>query len=784
MTEDKKGQPKRLRRAAGGRRIEHRKQPPQSEIRNPQSAISSVLLALFLCILALRATYTESPTAQTTGLAGSLTDTVYSLTLSGLLIFALVAWLVWAALSGRVTYRFTGMEIGLALFLVACVVATAAASDKRLALSQTMILLGPLLAAVLLVQILDSGLKIRLALIVVGALAIVSAYQSAEQFLVSNEITIEQYEQAPETLLGPLGIEPGSFQQFLFEHRLYSRGIRGFFTTSNSAASFALMAALAALALLGEQARPAGPDRSRSKALLCRAVATLMIVAGLALTQSKGGILGFLAAAVLFAVLLAAGKWLAAHRNSVRTVLLPLAVVVVVAVGYAAISYGLKHGRLPGGNSMLVRWQYWVASVQMFLDHPLAGVGPGNFAEAYMQYKPAAAPESVADPHNLPLSLLTQYGPLGLVGFLAMVFVPLWRHMRLAAADNVSPQQHEAPAPKRFVLTMLGVVCASLLVLRPVLIPMSPGGDATVVLYEVVALYVAPAAAFLIGFLLLATPLLGPSAQPPRAAGATIQAALGGAVFGVLVHNLIDFAIFEPGVWATFWLLLACFVAVRFDESGQPSKRANVSVRVKVLAVATALALLALYQQCVWKPVYEATTRIRRAQRAAIMGWYDQAHRLLDAAAEADPLSPAALSLSGRLYLQEYEAGSAAQPALLENAAQCFRTAIAISPADYKDYERLGQAYTRLGQNRQAYEWHSRAVERYPGSGRLWLQRARAAERIDQPEAALAAYCRAVEIEDAYRQQFRHMYPQRELVSRLGEENYQLARERMAELSQ
>ena len=100
----------------------------------------------------------------------------------------------------------------------------------------------------------------RLVLIVIVALGIVSAYQCAEQFFVSNAITIEQYEKDPNMLLGPLGIEPGTFQHFLFEHRLYSRGIRGFFTTSNSAASFAICASFAAIALfagrLRERQRP------------------------------------------------------------------------------------------------------------------------------------------------------------------------------------------------------------------------------------------------------------------------------------------------------------------------------------------------------------------------------------------------------------------------------------------------------------------------------------------------------------------------------------------------
>ncbi len=748
------------------------------------SRFEHVLLGLCLCILALRVTYTESPTVQTTALAGGLSDTVYGLTVSGLLIFALVAWLLWRILAGHFCYRFTGIEIGLGLFLLAAVVSTAGASDKRLAITQAMILLGPMMAAILLVQILDTPLKIRLVLIVVGALAIVSTYQSAEQFLVGNQITIEQYEQAPETLLVPLGIQPGSFQHFLFEHRLYSRGIRGFFTTGNSAASFALMASFATLALLAESIRSTGAEKSRPRDVACRAVAAAFVLAGLLLTQSKGGILGFLLAAVAFAGLLYGGKWLAAHGRLVWTVLLPLGLILVVAVGYVTISYGLEHSRLPGGNSMLVRWQYWAASAQMFRDHPLAGVGPGNFADSYTRYKAAAAPESVADPHSLPLSLLTQYGPLGLVGFLAMVFGPIFRTVRLNGPDDGLPAKRPAPSTQKPALMVLGIVCASLLVLRPLLIPMPGGGEAVVVLYEIVVLYVAPVAAFLIGFLLLAATLLDAGPKQVDTEDVIVSTALGCAVFGVFVHNLIDFAIFEPGVWTTFWVVMACLVAIRCQRDNRPPTGRSVSARSKLVAALVALVLLAGYGLGVWKPTVETTSRIQRAQRAAAMGWFDRAHHLLDDAFKADPLSPAPLSLNGRLYLQEYEQSSPKEPGLLEEAARCFRKAIAVSPAGYKDYEKLGFAYTRLAQYEQAYERYSQAIARYPGSGRLRLHRAQVAEQIGQLDAALADYRQAVEIEEAYREQFRQMYPQREKVaSRLGDDNYELAKKRIAALS-
>ena len=203
-------------------------------------------MALCLSILALRVTYTESPTAQVLTTPGSLGDMVYSLTLSGLLIFAFVLWLLWGIFTGRLVYRFTGIEIGLAVFGLASVVSAWGASDKREAITQIVTLLGPLFAALLLVQILDHPAKVRVVLVVLVGLGIVSAYQCAEQFFISNAATIEQYEKDPQMLLEPLGIQTGTFQHFLFEHRLYSRGVRGFFTTSNSAASFAILACAAA----------------------------------------------------------------------------------------------------------------------------------------------------------------------------------------------------------------------------------------------------------------------------------------------------------------------------------------------------------------------------------------------------------------------------------------------------------------------------------------------------------------------------------------------------------
>jgi O-antigen ligase len=637
---------------------------------------------------------------------------------------------------------------------------------------------------VVLTQILSRRVWVRLALVVLAACAVVSAYQCAEQYLVSNQVTIEQYEESPEILLEPLGIDPGTFQHFLFEHRLYSRGIRGFFTTSNSAASFALLAAFAAVILLVRGDADHAPLTSRLRSRLAPIAGATIVIVGLLLTQSKGGTMAFLMGGVAFGLTLCVRSWFAARAKPVLAGTVLLGVLFVAAVTYALISYGLEHGRLPGGNSMLVRWQYWEASARMYADHPVTGVGPGNFASYYPHYKPPAALESVADPHNFILSFLTQYGPLGLLGFLAMVFVPLGRAVASGFRAPADEERPAGPSFKTSSLAILAMVAVCLLVLRPLLIPSAAAGSPGVLLYEFVTVYVAPVAALLIGFLLLAAPLENKTKWEPRVPRAVLVAALVSAILGVLLHNLIDFALFEPGVWTAFWLVLACLASTPLEDREEPPPTRQIAPAWKLTAGIVTALLIGAYGSFVWKPVQAATSYTARAHRAAALGQFDEVHRLLEAAFAADPLAAAPLNLNGRLYVQQYEQTGGNQSRLLREALDCFLRATQVRPADYKNYEKLGMVYALLGQWQESYDWYLKTTKLYPGCGRIWFHLAEAAEQIGKDDAAALHYCRAIEIEDSYRRQFQQMYPKRDkVVSRIGEENYRRAKERLEALS-
>ncbi len=736
--------------------------------------LEHILFALCLSAIALRITFTEG-----TGAQSSEGGSIYSLSISAVLILSCALWFVWGSCSRKFCCRFSGMEIGLCIFAAGAVIAVAAAANKRAALSDIAILIAPVLMAILLVQILDTHSKVKLLLVCIAASGVVSAYQSAQQFFFENQAMIDQYEQAPWTMLEPLGIKPGTLQHFLFEHRLYTKGVQGFFTTANSAGSFALLACFAAVALLLERFKN-GISNAGSKYLITSGLCTAIIIFGLFITKSKGAIAAAVIAAAAFIIYLLFSEWLKRHRKAILAGCLLFALV----SGILVVLYGSSHDRLPGGKSMFVRWQYWQASAKMFTDHPFTGVGPGNFTYFYTRYKPAAALESVADPHDFLLSVLTQYGPLGLVGFLVMILVPLWRTISSSSIEQI--QAGQQPSFRTLAITYSIIVSAVLLLVRPVIMPVDTGGELDVIIYATFFFYIAPVGAFIVGVWLLAAAFY--KIDRPLQHTNIIIASLFCGCLGVLLHNLIDFAIFEPGVFMTFCAVIASLAAL---DRRRPFVLKPTAF-IRVTAVAAGLILTFAYFNYCLLPVVKSSSKINKAIQAADENKYPLAYYLLDSAAKDDNLSPLALSLAGRLYFENASIANTGKTDLLMRSQNVFLAAIRRNPADFKNFEHLAKVYNQLaeisdGQEKtdwlnKAFDAARTAVELYPGMDRLRLALAEIAEKLGKIEIAISQYQKAIEIEDAFRTQFRLMYPDREVFSRLGEDKYQFARQRIKEL--
>ena len=82
------------------------------------------------------------------------------------------------------------------------------------------------------------------------------------------------------------------------------------------------------------------------------------------------------------------------------------------------------------------RYDFWRVALNLAEDHPIAGVGAGNFSEQYLQQR--RTDEQPAYPHSLEMSLLAQTGAIGTALFLAFagaVGLAAYRRRREGAAE-------------------------------------------------------------------------------------------------------------------------------------------------------------------------------------------------------------------------------------------------------------------------------------------------------------------------------------------------------------
>lgn len=84
-------------------------------------------------------------------------------------------------------------------------------------------------------------------------------------------------------------------------------------------------------------------------------------------------------------------------------------------------------------KSLRYRLEYWSATSRIIAEHPLIGVGPGNFRTHYLRHKLETASEEIADPHSFLFEVLSNTGAIGgitLATFLAAVAAAGWRALR------------------------------------------------------------------------------------------------------------------------------------------------------------------------------------------------------------------------------------------------------------------------------------------------------------------------------------------------------------------
>lgn len=180
---------------------------------------------------------------------------------------------------------------------------------------------------------------------------------------------------------------------------------------------------------------------TRREWLAVYASALLLMIAGVVMSASRGGVLA-LVAALLFLLVVAAPTWGTQPGKekgaSVLGWVVRTAGVLLLGLGTLAVASGLVGSEGLVANFAQLdketqttaaaydrysRRDIWQASWQLVQAHPLTGVGLGAFPVAYTRYDQSSGSQRVEQTHNDYLQILTDAGAVG--GGLALVFVLL-----------------------------------------------------------------------------------------------------------------------------------------------------------------------------------------------------------------------------------------------------------------------------------------------------------------------------------------------------------------------
>jgi len=609
-----------------------------------------------------------------------------------------VVWAATGAIGGKLPVRCGWIDLA-ALALWTCHAASAlwamAYAAPRPALNMLWEWTGMLLAYLLARQLLRNPREARALATVMVALAVGLAVFGGYDRQVVQPAVRAHYAAHPESALREAGIAPEHRKQF--EDRLNSPEPLATFALTNSLAGFLTPWLIVALGALFDEAR-----RGRRGTAVAALVCCAAIAACLFWTKSRSAYLAVAAGGLAVALgTLRPWRWL----KTPRAWLIAIAIVALLAVGvaYAIAVEAVDHDLFLGARrSLEFRLEYWRATATMCADHPLLGVGPGNFQSRYTQYKLPQASEEIADPHSFAFEVAATAGLpalVALLGLLAGIGVLVWRRrdagsgaMEATAHDprgkTIAAARGDSDAtPHVLAGGLAGIALAIPLGLVSGLLP-----DAELV--SIVALSA-----------VLAAFTLRDWVREGRLSAPLLVAAAGALLLNLLAAGGIGF----PGVALSLWLLLAlCLTAA--EGFPPPLERGRAW---RTAAVVEALLLAVTCYFTAYRPTLTTQGLLARAEAEP-----RQARELLRQAVDADPWGSEA---PGRLAAVEFEVWR-------RNPAEDWRTfaaaaeeALARNPYSSSLWFRIGEMFAEANRllpdeelARQAVVHFRRAAELYP----------------------------------------------------------------------
>ena len=723
-----------------------------------------VLAAVYLLVLPQFATYPSFVAAWRAQaidpegfVAGPLAIVLVGLGLWLMPVLLLASWVA----EGRIRLPHPALAAPAVLVIVGAAVSTAMASDKAAALVRAAEVAGVWAAAWALAQAIASPGERRFLLAALVTAGVLAAAVAIHQAFIG-------YPEARAAYLAgrreAMGIEPGTWIDTMYIER-FTGGVQAAFAHPNVLAAMLTLAVFAGIGLALEKWTEVG---GRGAWALGGLAVGAAIVCGVAivLTQSRGAVAAVAVGA--YWTLVAARV----PRGRRRTVLL-LAPLVLAAVALA-VATQVDHPAVTSALTTLrYRLDYWRATLRVLAGggHWATGVGLENFGHHYVEHKLARAPEEVADPHNLVLSVWSTLGLAGLAGLvsLAVVAVRAWRHRGEARGGSPHPPRDDVGTrggygepPRDAPRVSLGGLLLPTLVLA--------GVPLVLVFILGEGFGVAAVAVMAFGLGLLPSEILRRLELPARPLRHLRTVAIVGLLAFVLQEQIGTAVLVPPAAWAMLVVLVvtlgpgggapqASAPGTPRRRSGQaPTRRAGeeggpIGLPVRFVLILSAMALVFAYARLVIVPIAQE----RRLLEEASHGLDTYGAAPTRAAAEANPLAwePAYLE-ARRWHRRALEAEGPAAAIDMEKALAAYGRVLARHPRHRGSYLAMADCYLALpgaGTDpdllRAALGPLQQAARLYPTHIPTRLRVARVLDELGRRNEALEAYREVLRLEEA-----------------------------------
>lgn len=537
----------------------------------------------------------------------------------------------------------------------------------------------------------------------VGVVALAAAQATAALWQVAVDFPAKRHafeRKTPEFTqqMLEIGIRPGTPEHQSFRDRLYSNDAIGTFGLSNSVAGLFLLGFPLTFAL--------------AASLPVRGALGALTTTGLLLTRSRSAWLS----ALLFPLLGMKQDWRRHWRGLVLAGLGLGALIGLLSV--VGVLDRLVIFEAP--KSLAYRWEWWRASGRVWAEKPFFGVGPGNFASAYLAYKLPFSSEEIQDPHNFVLEVLCTGGVWNLAAYVAWLGTSLWGLSAGRQPDDSTRQQ-------RTVATMpwpIGVGAALAVILAAGRI------DGRLALVALTSL-----AASLVFLWRSCSFTADPNA---------VDKAIGAGAIALHVHWLAAGGVAYPGLMLPLWGLLGA----AGPPGSAPLKEAPGGRAGLLLAALAGLGMVALFWIYCGKPYqqFEQLSLAARNERG------ESQRRMLEQAARAVPGDTLGWQRLAAWHLGRFRESSGASSAEHARAAEeaLVRVTILDPRASWHQWQ-LGLLWEEVARRefdaggiQRAIAAFEEALRRYPNSARRNYHLGEVLWKAGRSDQAAAAFERAL----------------------------------------